>query len=1082
MADVYAGINTADMDDLIVAMYEADCERESIASLETPRWTAHTGLGAQAAAWQDGQYAIRLADGNEFYGFSSEAERDEAAEQFCEDGRDVNEIIDGSRPVRPFLDVDVDLTKFDRPSDEEMDSIGEAMRGCIRALGGDDKVATFGYDNAAKRSRHLIALRCRLADGGACKTFAVAVRQALPEHLRGFVELKGGQRSFGLRIPGCAKGGDASRTLNQVAAEPDADGDYWLQRDSTDKVIGEPTRPAPREFVAPDAAAYDPNVAKLVTLVAAEMPQYGEAVRAPAEGRQDVIVQFEREFPSDCVVCGRVHDKRGAYISINEAGAAFLRCHAAEKTDACIACEGVSPAAEAKGVRKIPIDDFDVLTGDPERINCQYNADGITDTGGDLYISSAWKTGKSTHNAKLVDTLRTRKADAKVLVVTARKSLTAQMVNDLKAVSYTRISGMLDANKVKLSVWQLESLKRISSDTVFDIILVDELTALAEHAYGSSSLNPSGRASMSTLKTLLSIADRIIVSDNDLTSKQVAAAQSVRIGRPARIIRNEYQPWKGVPCTIYTGRVWRKVTIKGEDAVQLVTPIDAVAEKMFEWADAQAELKKDGQPWHGAIVPCHSVKLADRLAKQAMARYGAGLVRLYTGESCDKEKRRDFADAAKAWDGALLVFYTGTVSVGVSANIKHFSDVFAMFISNNAPASASAQMLFRARQVKRLTIAFDGQNTRGLPLTIPELMEWATAAQNRGSIPDEFRHDRSPSITIDSASNPSALEKIIAGFEGQLWANTVLNTMRSANDFVGRISDILTRAGIEITHEGPNKEKPTKKYPTPHSGTLMTSGREKLMAEMVLPVAADIKKNPEKYAPDTCEDLTESEKAGRRAIALAKTYLGVTPEAIAGNEKWVKHYQKSAQQYERLKVACLGDPRQADMAGNAPVTSSAYEACVLSRKCFDALGLRLDATRAWVSRAALEEGAGRVFDEVNKHCLRLYGDSNGGRRAKSAKSLRSLVAAMSATLGYFGARLIPTYANDTDKNKKQNVRGYALVWIWNLPDEADGTEPVAPFPEHPTDTTAALTTVAKVAGAPVPEPKCRAFDLADVYV
>ena len=112
-----------------------------------------------------------------------------------------------------------------------------------------------------------------------------------------------------------------------------------------------------------------------------------------------------------------------------------------------------------------------------------------------------------------------------------------------------------------------------------------------------------------------------------------------------------------------------------------------VRRRLFVFLDAQKEARDAGRPWFAASASVHSRKYADALALEARERYGADLVKLYTSETDDYDKKRDFADPATAWADAAVVIYTGTVSVGVSAALDRITNAFGFFTSNNARSS-----------------------------------------------------------------------------------------------------------------------------------------------------------------------------------------------------------------------------------------------------------------------------------------------------------------------------------------------------------------------------------------------------------
>jgi hypothetical protein len=370
-------------------------------------------------------------------------------------------------------------------------------------------------------------------------------------------------------------------------------------------------------------------------------------------------------------------------------------------------------------------------------------------------------------------------------------------------------------------------------------------------------------------------------------------------------------------------------------------------------------------------------------------------------------------------------------------------------------------------------IAYDGYTVGGLPRTKPDLMRWATAARNRGTIPNEFRHDRSPTIELESASDPGALETIVGGFEGQLWVATELASMRSRTDFVGRIRSILERAGLTVTLTEVHKDMPPVMLPSEAAGGLVAHGRTLDAAEALPGIVADKLKDPKKYDAKSTVELTAGEKAGKRAIdtaikcridaaTLANDDFGTgfdmtdgvsahCEDVVKARAKWLGHWTSHAEGLVSLRKVCEGRLAQADADLAAPVLKSEAEAGRLTRKCFEALGFRLGApmydaeVHRVISRPAFEAAAATVFDEINMHCQRVYGDTHGTRRAKGARELRSLVAAVATPLKYVGAKLVPQYATENDRKKAQNCTGYKLRW------DAWCSAPPGPIPKHPDD-------------------------------
>ena len=198
-----------------------------------------------------------------------------------------------------------------------------------------------------------------------------------------------------------------------------------------------------------------------------------------------VAASFVRIKSAHCVPCGRAHDRAGAYIRVSPDGTAWLNCWRGES--------GAAPLRMWAGSRPpatIPDPDrHDVLANADRVESVKYNSIAFPDVlrdivdGCDGYIRSAWNSGKTVFASDIVKALIAREPNAKVLVITCRKTLSTALVQGFGATDYRDIRGeFTDAlvRRYPVSVWQVESLKRIPSDVKpFDLVIVDEPAALA---------------------------------------------------------------------------------------------------------------------------------------------------------------------------------------------------------------------------------------------------------------------------------------------------------------------------------------------------------------------------------------------------------------------------------------------------------------------------------------------------------------------------------------------------------------------------------------------------------------------------
>jgi len=163
--------------------------------------------------------------------------------------------------------------------------------------------------------------------------------------------------------------------------------------------------------------------------------------------------------------------------------------------------------------------------------------------------------------------------------------LSSALAADFNASDYREIKGGVfdeeQSAKHPVSVWQVESLTRISSDLrPFDLVVIDEPDALFAHVYQPAA-SAKAKTGISKARTLISKAGNIYVSDNGLTDGLISAFQLIQTGKPFKILQNNYKSWKGVTANISTGRMSHDIT----------------RVKLFEFLDEQERLRQEGAEW-----------------------------------------------------------------------------------------------------------------------------------------------------------------------------------------------------------------------------------------------------------------------------------------------------------------------------------------------------------------------------------------------------------------------------------------------------------------------------------------------------
>jgi hypothetical protein len=697
--------------------------------------------------------------------------------------------------------------------------------------------------------------------------------------------------------------------------------------------------------------------------------------------------------------------------------------------------------------------------------NATYNGETV-----DTYLRAPWKSGKNFFMVEKVRKLRTAKPDARILIVTCRKTLSAGIVAsfDGEALNYQTLSGEYDASMARehpIFVCQIESLERVQMEHgAFDLLVLDEFQADLAHVY-SPMASDKARHGLSLLGKFIRGSRELYVCDAGLSDTHIAALKLLRPGKESRVLVNDYKTWDGTVVDIVEGAA---------------SP-DVVTARMWSFLDAQQSARENNQSWTGCVVPCHSRKQAVAHATALRDRYGADTVRLYTSETDQHVKAEDFANVEGAWNNVMAVVYTGTVSVGVSANISHLSHCFAYFKDSNGGAMQSCQMMFRARQLTHIDISYRGR-TQFYPQTPEQLFEWVTLAENRKNIPNILRADMMPDFVFNgeqTQSDPDALEKIVCStFEGLGWMANKLEDYRSARWFTQRMQHTLEQAGCIVTR-------------TAVAGKHVKVGRALDIAPADLAVARttireaaaageierDILAAKEFVSElDRWEDnegntppalYTAPELAGQRALHGVLPYVrgnGLVMDQIremtdVARAEWIGHHigenGTSVIAYKNLTDIVRGNEKRGPrMTGDVQTAvTSQGEASLDVQKIFESLNAAtslMSGSECLISREDLAEPSTQLIaamDRVNAHGWRAFGDKNAARRKKTiaAKgySLARSIGSINVALAYVGAKIATIYDNATDRARGERARGYKIDWVFNT-DLAPEPRPLHP--------------------------------------
>ena len=100
------------------------------------------------------------------------------------------------------------------------------------------------------------------------------------------------------------------------------------------------------------------------------------------------------------------------------------------------------------------------------------------------------------------------------------------------------------------------------------------------------------------------------------------------------------------------------------------------------------------------IIPTNSLKKGKIIYSHLVNRYPLQRIILYSSESDDFTKRKDFLNVNKEWLKYDIVIYTPCITAGVSFEKIHFDFLFGYFTNHSCDVFTILQMLYRVRQLK----------------------------------------------------------------------------------------------------------------------------------------------------------------------------------------------------------------------------------------------------------------------------------------------------------------------------------------------------------------------------------------------
>lgn len=258
-----------------------------------------------------------------------------------------------------------------------------------------------------------------------------------------------------------------------------------------------------------------------------------------------------------------------------------------------------------------------------------------------------------------------------VCALTARRSITNDIVPKLGLKSYQEIDGHITADEHPRVAVQVESIARLAphdSMQVYNVLLLDEVESIFAQLFSPTHKN--ARAAWIVFECIVKKCDYVICMDANLSQPTVDLMKSLRIqsGAPSLIIN------KAIPCKSHHYITTNKAAL-----------VDILMNMLH----------------HGSkvVIPTASCKHAKKLYSIITKAFPEMKVKMYNSETPEKVKSEDFANVNESWQGLDALIYTPTVTAGLSFTRDWYTDEVCFWYDTSVDVYASLQMYRRVRKI-----------------------------------------------------------------------------------------------------------------------------------------------------------------------------------------------------------------------------------------------------------------------------------------------------------------------------------------------------------------------------------------------
>lgn len=669
-----------------------------------------------------------------------------------------------------------------------------------------------------------------------------------------------------LRLPGCAKKGTTRvKTLSSLTGYVKRGGatpgekvrrgllwDPW----GAMRVLPAIVEGHQRTRVQPTDEAVPAHIAT----AALELAR-GEGVLVGFKEREQrgALLVFDRLMPTLCSICQRIHHAENTlYLRLaradGDAWRVLMYCRQA-KTPRFLGMVGQLQSRFEDMVARVMCVDPAAAAAESESRLLELGRNGRGNIYTDRYMRDLERvptllvrgemgTGKTEALNRYLTEHYPQGEGARIVFLSFRKTFSREIHERFAQFQFQHYKDVPSKEKLCAPrvIVQVESLHRLQlGGAPIDLLILDESESVLRQPNADTGRTETRAANFAIFHALVKRSRHLIALDANLGELTIDALAHLRDTKePPYVHLNQFRRTSNLD-----------VRVTQSSAQMLAEAVRAI--------DAKRRI----------VFATNSLREAKTAHTIFLNHVDADRIRMYTGDTPDREKEQDFKRVNEVWRECDVLIYTPTVTAGVSFDVEWFDELFASFSDVSCGVEECRQMLGRVRHFKaaRMTIALSQSSRARLPENLEALRR--LVQQERASL-----HTPIAAAEVDLTGVPMVVDDAGALVYEEtpyfwLWLLNLRARVHSLNGFVRRFLHQLRMTGANVSILAADGDYTLE--------DLLAERRDARVEVKSLEVAAIVKAadiSRERFEQLTADDaeLTPAEQAEVRRKRLRKFY------------------------------------------------------------------------------------------------------------------------------------------------------------------------------------------------------------------